>query len=126
MRATAGAMLVTMLIVALPLTGCRSAPSDHVELPVTDRILGDGDLRGVLRFDGRSCAWVERTDGEDVDVVWPDGTVGRVGEDGGLILEQDGVVVASEGEQIRLGGGLGSGPRCRTERNRAWVAHSFI
>jgi hypothetical protein len=69
----------------------------------------NGHLRGGL-LRGEQCLWVEATDGGPaalVAVVWPHGYSARF--DPPRLVDSQGDVVATEGQQVSLGGGWNDG-----------------
>lgn len=82
-------------------------------------------LRGDAEVDG-GCVWVEGPDGERIPVVWPPGFGARFTEAGVELVDEDGAVVAREGDVLEMGGGNNpvSGERCMFGEDSAWVAGS--
>lgn len=115
---------VGCLLAMLLTTGCT--PSG-IGLPTSNGNNEDGDLTGILRFDGDTCVWIDQMGGGEVDVIWPGGTRADV-VDNTLILVFDGTEIAREGDSVRLSGGFRDqeSPGCRTIEPRAWLSGSFI
>jgi hypothetical protein len=104
-----GLALVVALLVAV---GCGQAETGEQEpavraIPLRLSPAGAGSdtalMQGVLRWDGAGCIWVE-TEGARVALIWPHGF--SASGPPLRIRDSTGRVVASENEEVQLGGGL--------------------
>lgn len=136
--------LLPLLVLAGALAGCQpqAAPADpsrpqspiaesrYVDLPTSQ---GDGVtqalLEGILRGDAdlgmAGCAWVEVPGlPESVTVLWPPGSRANFESDRFELVDEDGAIIAREGDEIALvGGALESAPDhpCPSP-GQAWAA----
>ena len=95
------------LVVAFALTGCSSGPSapEGVVFPTypLDGAVPAGIIGGIIQVDD-GCIYVARGK-ERWLVLWPDGYEARM-ENGRLaVFDDQGALLVSDGENIRLGGG---------------------
>jgi hypothetical protein len=96
-------------LVALLLAGCARAQADAVAVPTHGPTGGYSDtasIEGRLAGDqsaGGACLWLVEGNGERRLIIWPHGFRARL--DPLQLLDEQGGVVATEGQYIRAGGG---------------------
>ncbi len=86
------------------------------------------EIKGVLEADAENnCVWLrvpepyDDTGDTKLSIVWPAGYTART--DPIRIYEANGELVATEGDEIRMGGGIGGpGDRCRVGSS-TWVVN---
>lgn len=103
------------LIATLALWACAEPAPEPVAIPVLtqpppvdQQACMSALLTGTLVTDQRWGMAVRASDGSVVKVVWPNGYVGRASGAGVELLNGRGTVVGRAGEQIEVGGGLGT------------------
>lgn len=84
-------------------------------------------LIGVVRVDEAGCVYVD-ADGTAVGVIWPPGFSARRAEGGTVHLhDHSGRLVATEGQEVRLGGGgsrrRGHADHCPIRPAATFAAH---
>ncbi|CAN5502819.1 hypothetical protein BH23ACT9_BH23ACT9_28920 [soil metagenome] len=123
-----GAVMLTVLLAGCgnPRIGTSTSNETLTPLPTSSQPNPDGALvEGTLVGDGAGCLWI---DGEIAPwaVLWPPGYSSQIVDDVISLLDQNGTVVAHEGQTVQLGGSdtttperQGCGP---ANTGRTWVA----
>lgn len=107
------------LAVAIALAACTAnptpaptaSPDDGVAILLASRPPGVSGcalaaLKGTLVADPRTGLGVLATGGGETSVLWPDGWTARSGRSGLTLFDSNGTVLAHQGDEIVLGGGL--------------------
>lgn len=103
-----GATLTLALADLLPVAAKRESAT--LPLPATDTPNGEqaayaDRLAGDAALDG-GCVWLEDAAGKRQSIIWPPGYRVRFHDSGFDLLAADGVVVATAGDTLQLGGGF--------------------
>lgn len=110
--ATCRMIALGLLVATLVAVGCGQTGTGEEEpairavpLRLSPALAGSDTalMHGVLRWDGAGCSWVE-AEGGRVALIWPHGF--SASGPPLQIRDSTGRVVASENEEVQLGGGL--------------------
>jgi hypothetical protein len=95
--------------VAVSIAGCAFGPRVALRTsPVASQACMDALVSGVLARDARSGLGIATAGGGATAVEWPFGYSARDEGDRIALVDENGKVVAREGDQVEVGGGLGN------------------
>lgn len=103
-----GVGAVIALVAAASTAGCSGPPLSIPTIAAADEYpdaLREGVL-GVEKSSGRACITLEAAEGDRLGLVLPAGYAASASEPITL-LDPDGVLVATVGDRVRVGGGVG-------------------